>query len=442
MKDNSYRSQFVKYVSLNIIGMIGISFYILADTLFISRAIGSSGLAALNVNLAVFSIMQGLGLMTGIGGAARYSILKGLGKNEEAAQVFMNSLYIGAASAILLMTAGIFFSTDISLILGANEETLAHSEVYMTAMLCFAPCFLLNNILLAFIRNDGGPKICMAAMLVSSLSNVLLDYIFIFIFKMGMYGAVFATGLSPVISMAILTAHIHSESNTIELCRSKASFERIISLMKLGVSSLITELSSAVTIMAFNLIMLKISGNTGAAAYGIVANTALVAASVFSGISQGIQPLASSAYGAGSKNALTGLLRYTVVSVTSVSLLIFVSVLVGAEAITAAFNSGNDQSLQEIAADGLRIYFAGFLFAGMNTVMSTFYSAVDSAKNAFVISFLRSAAVIVPMLILFSSFLGNTGVWLSFVAAELAAFAVTAVNTIKSFRTWRSCTEK
>lgn len=435
-KNISFKSKFAKYVSLNVIGMMGISFYILADTLFISRSIGSSGLAALNVNLAVFSIMQGLGLMTGIGGAARYSILRGLGKREEAAQVFMNALYIGAASAILLMTAGIFFSTEISLLLGANEETLAHSEVYMTAMLCFSPCFLLNNILLAFIRNDGGPRICMSAMLVSSLSNVLLDYIFIFIFRMGMYGAVFATGLSPVISMAVLTAHIRSKSNTIELCRSKVIFERIISLIKLGASSFITELSSAVTIIAFNLVMLKISGNTGSAAYGIVANTALVASSVFSGISQGIQPLASSAYGAGSKNILTELLRYTAVTVTSVSMLIFVSVLIGAEAITAAFNSSNDQSLQEIAADGLRIYFAGFLFAGMNTVMSTFYSAVDSAKKAFVISLLRSTAVIVPILILLSSFLGNTGVWLSFAAAELAAFAVTAVNAIKSFRTW------
>lgn len=435
-KNISFKSLFAKYVSLNVIGMMGISFYILADTLFISRSIGSSGLAALNINLAVFSIMQGLGLMTGIGGAARYSILRGLGKREEAAQVFMNALYIGAASAILLMTAGIFFSTEISLLLGANEETLAHSEVYMTAMLCFSPCFLLNNILLAFIRNDGGPRICMSAMLVSSLSNVLLDYIFIFIFRMGMYGAVFATGLSPVISMAVLTAHIRSKSNTIELCRSKVIFERIISLIKLGASSFITELSSAVTIIAFNLVMLKISGNTGSAAYGIVANTALVASSVFSGISQGIQPLASSAYGAGSKNILTELLRYTAVTVTSVSMLIFVSVLIGAEAITAAFTSSNDQSLQEIAADGLRIYFAGFLFAGMNTVMSTFYSAVDSAKKAFVISLLRSAAVIVPILILLSSFLGNTGVWLSFAAAELAAFAVTAVNAIKSFRTW------
>lgn len=432
--NNSYKSQFAKYVSLNIIGMMGISFYILADTLFISRAMGSSGLAALNANLAVFSIMHGLGLMTGIGGAARYSILRGLGKKDEAAQVFMNSLYIGAVSAILLMTAGAFFSTEISLLLGANEETLAHSEVYMTAMLCFSPCFLLNNILLAFIRNDKGPRICMAAMLVSSLSNVFLDYIFIFIFRMDMYGAVFATGLSPVISMAVLTLHIRSKNNTIRLCRGKVNLDRMISLIKLGASSFITELSSAVTIIAFNLVMLKISGNTGSAAYGIVANTALVASSVFSGISQGVQPLASSAHGVGNKNGLARLLRYTAVTVISISLLIFAAVLAGAEAIASAFNSGNDQSLQEIASDGLRIYFAGFLFAGMNIVMSAFYSAVDSARKAFIISFLRSAAVLVPILILFSSFWGNTGVWISFVAAELAAFAATSANIISSRR--------
>lgn len=426
------KSQFAKYVALNVIGMAGISFYILADTFFISQALGSSGLAALNFSLAVYSVMHGIGLMTGIGGAARRSILLSLGKKEEADSVLMNSLYIGAFAALLLMVAGSFFSTEISLLLGADEETLAHSETYMSTMLCFSPCFLLNNILVAFIRNDGNPKICMAAMLISSLSNILLDYIFIFTFSMGMYGAVFATGLSPVISLAILSTHLRSAENTLLIRRLGFDFRKAMSLCKLGVSSFITEFSSAVTVVAFNLVMLKINGNIGVAAYGIVANVMLVASSVFSGISQGVQPLASSSYGKRDRKALAELLRYTLITVSVTSIMLFLTVFLAAEPIANAFNGENDPILREIAVNGLRLYFTGFLFAGINIVMSAFFSAVDSPAKASVVSLLRSAVIIVPLLILMSIILKINGVWLSFAATEFIAFAASVVSIIKS----------
>lgn len=432
MNNTSIKFQFAKYVSLNVIGMVGISLYILADTFFISKALGTTGLAALNFTLAVFSIMHGLGLMIGIGGAARYSIYKGLKKEHEAQEMLMNALYMGVTAALILIFAGIFFSTEISLLLGADDETLAYSEVYLCTLLCFSPCFLMNNIISAFVRNDGSPGICMAAMVTSSLSNILLDYVFMFILNMGMYGAVFATGLSPVISLAILSVHIRKNPGGLKLISVKPSLKKMLSLMKLGASSFITELSSAVSVVAYNFIMLKISGNTGVAAYGVVANTALVATAVFSGISQGVQPLASHEYGEGNKRTISKIVRYSLVTTGAVSVITFLSVFLFANGIADVFNSENNPMLSKLAANGLRIYFIGFLFAGFNIVTAAFFSAVDAPGKAFVASVLRSAVLIVPLVIALSLILGINGTWLSFVAAELITVIVTTLNLARS----------
>lgn len=432
MENKNIKLEFIKYVSLNVVGMAGISFYILADTFFVSKALGTNGLAALNVCLSVFSIMQGLALMIGIGGAARYSILRGLDKKREATDFFMNTIYIGGIISLLLVIIGIFFSTDISILLGADEYTLPHAEVYMSTMLCFAPCFILNNILLAFIRNDGNPKICMTAMLVSSLSNIVLDYVFIFIFSMGMYGAIFATGLSPIISTVILSSHLRSKNNSLLLYKSKLSIKKALALSKLGASSFITEFSSAATVVAYNLVLLKINGNTGSAAYGIVANVALVATAIFSGISQGIQPLASKEYGSGNKSSIKAIIRYSAITVITVSIVIFLTVMLGAKFISSVFNNENDAILEELAVSGLRIYFSGFLFAGINIVSAAFFSAIDSAKNALIISALRSAVTIVPAVLILSTLFGINGVWISFTVAELITLIASLTSLFRS----------
>lgn len=425
-------SKFFKYVSLNVIGMVGISLYILADTFFISKALGTDGLAALNFTLAIFNIMNGLGLMIGIGGAARYSILNSLGKKEAAGQIFMNSLYIGAAVSFVLMITGAFFIGDILSLLGADGAALAHSQVYMSTMLSFSPCFILNTILTAFIRNDNNPQICMTATLTSSISNIILDYFFIFILNQGMYGAVFATGLAPIISMLILTKHLRSKNNTIALHSSTIDIKKIGSLAKLGVSSLISELSSAITVTVFNFVLLKINGNTGVAAYGIIANVALVATSVFSGVAQGIQPLASKEYGHSNNQSLLKLIKYSAITAITISAAIYLTVFFKAEKISDFFNSEKNDVLAQISIDGLEIYFFGFFFAGINVIAASFFSAVDSAKKAFVTSILRSAVLIVPSVLVLSSLLGIKGVWLSFTVTEFLACIVTIINICKS----------
>ena len=177
--EKSLVKDFSKYVSLNILGMIGVSFYILADTYYIAKALGATGIAALNFAIPVFSIILGIGLMIGIGGAARFGILKSRNKHKEAEAVFAGALKLGTLAGLLFAVLGLFGSKALSSILGADAVTLPLTHAYMATIMVFAPFFILNNTVLAFVRNDNNPRLAMLAMIGGSVSNVILDYIFL-----------------------------------------------------------------------------------------------------------------------------------------------------------------------------------------------------------------------------------------------------------------------
>jgi len=264
--------KFIKYVSLNIIGMMGLSCYILADTFFIAKVLGASGIAALNFSISVYSLLHGVGIMIAIGGATRYSILKSQGSNQKANTVFSICLKLGIILGLVFALMGIFGSTSLALVLGADISTLPLTKTYLTTILCFAPFFIINNILLAFVRSDNNPKLSMVAMLIGSFSNIILDYIFMFPLKMGMFGAAFATCLAPIICIGILLMHFVRKKNSFKYISNKITFTHAWDIITLGISGFINEISSAVVLITFNLVILKLKGNLGVAAYGIIAN--------------------------------------------------------------------------------------------------------------------------------------------------------------------------
>lgn len=366
---------FFKYVSLNVIGMIGLSCYILADTFFVSNALGSNGLAALNFSISIYCIINGAGLMIGIGGATKYSILKSQNEDERANSIFSNTVIIGMIVGIIMLIVGIFLSTPIAKLLGAEGITLTMASNYLTTILCFSPFFILNNIMLAFIRNDGKPRLSMAAMLIGSFSNIVLDYIFIFPLSMGMFGAAFATGL---------------------------------------------------VLILFNLVILDLAGIVGVAAYGIVANVALVVISIFTGIAQGIQPLLSEGYGRNDSILMKRVLKYAITLSLALATVIYILTFFLSDNIIAAFNSENNADLIPIATNGLRLYFIGFFFAGSNIIIAAFLSATAKMKSAFVVSIMRGCMAIIPILFILTAFFGMNGVWLSFTFAEIITI-ITAI---------------
>ncbi len=413
--------QFFQYVFLHMLGSLGTSFYILADTFFTARRLGSNGLAALNLCISIFSLMHGVGLMLGIGGATRFTLSEK--QKEKGDVIFSKTLVMGMGAGLLFAGAGLLANRPMALFLGADQETLEMTHIYLATILSFSPCFIGNNILLAFVRNDGNPKLAMVAVLTSSLINVLLDYVFLFICNMGIFGAAFASGISPLLSMGVLLLHVKGKKvgfSWISPLRWKERNCRIGvgQILGPGLSSLVGEMATAVALYTFNWTMWKIGGNTGVAAYGIVANLALVATALFVGISQGMQPLVSGACVREENRTMGVLQKLGFGSALALAGLLYLVAAGGAVPITAVFNGENDVALAQLAVLGLRLYFLGYFAAGVNIVGTAFLSALDAPGPALVISLFRSCLLMVPILLGLVAWLGTTGAWLSFLCTE------------------------
>lgn len=419
MENKLYFREFLKYSSLNVLGMIALSCYILADTFFVSKALGADGLAALNLAIPVYSFINGSGLMIGMGGGIKYSIAKSQGAAQRADQTFTNSAVLTAVIAACFFLTGLLASGSLALLLGADGTVYEMTRTYLQVILLFAPMFMTNNLLLCFIRNDGAPQLSMAAMITGSLSNVVLDYVFMFPFGMGIFGAVLATGMAPVISILVLSPYLFRRKNQFHLRKCRISGKLALGIFSSGLPSLITEVSSGIVMIVFNTIILGIAGNIGVAAYGVIANLSLVVMSIYMGISQGIQPLLSSGCGTGNRKKIQSVLRYALVSAVLISVVVYVCVFFGADPIAAVFNSEQNATLQSIAVTGLKIYFTACVFAGFNIILSVYFTSTENALPAHIISILRGFVVIIPMAFLLSAAAELTGVWAAFPATEL-----------------------
>lgn len=413
---------FLKYVSANVSGMLGLSCYILADTFFIAKGMGSDGLAALNLAIVMYSLISAFGQMIGVGSAIRYAIARAKNNQEEMNRSFTQGLLVNVSISLVFAILGQLFSAQLSYMLGANEATFGMTNIYLRVIFAFTPAFMLNNLFNAFVRNDGNPSLAMAAMLVGSGLNIVLDYVFIFIFDWGMFGAAFATGFAPISGILVLSLHSIRKKHQFHLCRCSLDVRTMFHTAGLGTSVFINEISSGVILFLFNWIILQLEGNIGVAAYGVVANIALVAVAIFSGVAQGSQPIISEAYGKSDIEKTHSIYRYAVLTSLIAAVVLYVFIYIFAAPITQLFNGEENVRLQELAENGLRIYFTGFIFAGINIITAAYFSAVEQVKESFIVSILRGFILIAVLVFMFSKIFGMIGVWITFPGTELAAF--------------------
>lgn len=416
--------RFTKYISQAIFGMLGVSCYIIVDTFFIAKAAGSNGITVLNLALPIYNLIFAIGAMIGVGAATRFAILRAQ-EQEEAKYYFSNAIFWTFIFGFCFVLAGIFIPDKILVLMGGDHEIVALGEGYTRIFLLFAPFFMMNYVVSAFVRNDNSPTLAMIGTMTGSLSNIVLDYMFMFPMKMGLEGAALATAASPIISILICSTHFLKKSHTVSFCLKLPSFQKLLASCQLGISAFIGELSSGVTTTVFNYLILGIAGNIGVAAYGVVANFSLIAVSILNGVSQGVQPLVSEYYGKRNQEALKKSLRLAIGTTIGIAVILYAIVFIFTEPLITLFNSEHSKVMADYAFKGMRIYFTGFFFAGINIVGAGFLSAVERPKGAFTISILRGIAAIIGCSLLLSWLFEFFGVWLSFAAAELITLAVT-----------------
>ena len=408
---------FFKYVSSNVLGMIGFSCYILADVFFIARGIGADALAALNLTLPAYNLMNGIGLMIGMGGAPATRFHRHARTAIHTA-LLLHMLCFWPLSAHFSSPLREHFVQKRFPPYSARSR---HDRLRLrlhphTASLL--PALSRKQSSSLFCEKRRSSQTSMAGMLIGSLANIVLDYIFIYPLGMEMAGAATATATAPVISMLIMSVHFIKKNNRFHITKIRLSLKRAADICFLGVSSLVLELSSGIVIIVFNFLILKLNGNTGVAAYGILANIALVLTSVFTGIAQGIQPIVSRHADAKGKHVQNSIRKYALITSLLLSLVSYITISLFSVPIAEAFNKADDPLLTTIASGGMRIYFINLFFAGVNIIASAFLCSCDKPKLAFVISVLRGFILIIPAAWILSSLFGLTGIWLTVPVTE------------------------
>ena len=426
--------QYFKYVSQNIFGLLGTSCYILADTYFISQAAGTDGVTLLNLCLPIYNLIFAFGSMIGLGSATRYTILQAQG-DARAQRYFSNAIFSACILSVPFLLAGIFCPEALLRLMGGDAEIVALGVGYTRIFLLFTPFFMCNYIVSAFTRNDGDPSLAMVATLSGSLFNVVFDYIFMFPMGLGLPGAALATAVSPVLSICICSRHFFKKSNTLRFLRRAPSIRLLAQSCPLGVSGFVGELSSGVTTTVFNLLLLRLSGNVAVAAYGVIANFALVATAIFNGVAQGAQPLVSACYGKNDSQGARKLLFLGTGTALALAAVLYGVVVGFTDPLVAVFNSEKSLQMAAFAHTGMRVYFMGYFFAGFNIMAAGYLGAVNRPAEASATSLCRGMAAIVVCSLVLSALFGMNGVWAAFPASEALTALLTVVLLLKKKKT-------
>lgn len=427
--EDPVKKLFVGYLLPSISATLVTSIYILADTLMIGRGVGPIGIGALNLVLPLFSLFFGTGMLFGVGGGVLLSISKGKGDERQAREYFTAGFILAAAFGIFYVTAGHLFFDPLTRFLGRNASMDLYVQEYGRVLVTGAPVFLLSSFFQAFVRNDRAPKVAMTAVISGGVTNVILDYIFIFPMKMGMKGGAVASVIGSILTLFILLTHLFSRNNSLKLVwgfQWKKMGEVIIN----GLASFLIEMCNGIVTFLFNRQLLFYVGDLGVVVYGIISNSALIVASINNGISQAVQPILATNYGAGKWNRLKETRRQGEITVILFGIVFAGIGLLFPGMVTEAFVKPTREILS-MSVPAVRIYFSSFLAMGFNMLYSTWFQSVMKPGKSLLLCLLRGLVLNSLMVFLLPVFFGVTGIWSAMPAAEYLTLLVAFLLIMK-----------
>lgn len=382
------------------------------------QALGRDGLASLNLAIPLINVMQGLGLLLGFGGATAMSRALGRGDDDDAKEIAEVTLSWSVIVGILLCTVLQVFFNPLVEFLTNGGPAMAGSSEYLGILLWFSPVYVLFQSLVVLLRNDGGAKSAMTALILASIINVSLDALFLFVFNWGMFGAGLATGIAQLLGLIMV---IFALRRTSLLHSLRPRFASPLRLMGKGLASLIMELSQGIVILVFNFALLSLAGEVGVSSYAIIANLSLMFTAVFLGLAQGAQPLFGRARGANDPEKFQFVLTFAQQVGFALSVGVVLICLLFPQILAGVFIS-NDPEVLELTLRGLRFYSLGFIFLGYNLVGTLALQSSKRALEAFIFALARGMGFLILFMLMLQGMIGVDGVWLSFLAAEMTGF--------------------
>ncbi len=424
LSDHFTYRRLIRFVIPSIIMMVITSVYSIVDGAFVSNFVGKTSFAAVNLIMPVLMAAGTIGFLIGTGGSAVVAKTLGLGKNDKANEYFSMLVKSVIVIGIIVSVPVFIFMPQITKLLGASDALYTDCIIYGRILIAGNVFFMLQNCFQSFLVVAEKPTFGLVISICTGLCNMLLDFIFMYYFRMGIVGAGLATVIAQVIGGIIpLIYFLRKNSSRLKIVHSRFNKRIFINTCTNGSSEMVSNLSMSLVSMFYNLQLMKFSGENGIAAYGVIMYVGFIFAAVFIGYSIGSSPLVSYNYGAENHVELKNLFKKSIIIIMVLS----VVMLVSSELFCPAFSSifvGYDKELLDFTVVAFRIYSVKYIFLGINIFSSAFFTALNNGRISAIISFLRAFVFQTIAVFLLPVFFKTDGIWMSAVFSEVISLCV------------------
>ncbi|MCB2306850.1 MATE family efflux transporter [Clostridium estertheticum] len=426
-----------------ITGMVVNALYNIVDRIYIGhiKGVGSYALSGLAITFPISVIIMAFGMLIGIGACSVISIRLGEKNVEAADNILGNAVMILTIISLALGIFGVLFLNKILMLFGADQNNLPYAKAYIQIILMGAVFqnigFGINNI----IRAEGNPKMAMLTMMFGAVINIILDPIFIFVFKMGIQGAAIATVISQVFNTLLVLRYFTAKNSgsILKLKKINLKLNKYIvnDIFAIGVAPFSMQIASSLVAILYNKGLYTYGGNLAIAAMGILNSISMLIFMPIVGISQGIQPIIGYNYGAKLYDRVFKILKLAILFGTCIAVIGFIVVQLFANQLITIF-VGNNPELTKLGAHGLRIDLMVLPILGFQILGASYFQAINEAKTSMVLSVLRQVIVLIPIILILPLFLKLDGLWFSQPCADLIATTLTAFFLVRSIKKLRS----
>lgn len=422
---------FFSYSIPCIISMFLTSFITIVDGFFIGRKLGPDGLAAVNLTLPVLYLLLAITLLAGVGGVTLASQNLGEKNNLKANHYFTLTVAINGIVILVISLILLFFMKPVIRMLHAQGITFYYVKDFLGTMGFFYVFMMLNMTFSMFIRSEGKPVLSLFFGVAGNLINIILDYLFIFRFNLGMHGAALASGLSVLIPCCCGAIYFLYRHSVYKFTCFRFHWPDFWKLVANGSAEFVAQISGAIIIYVLNWVILKRIGTTGVAAMTIIGYISFFQSMILTGIAIGIHPVMSYHYGAGDYRRITDMLSISLKTVVIIGI-VFCLLSWSISGTIIGLFSGNSKALIKIATEGLKLFSFSFILNGYNIIATAYFTSLRNAKVAALISILRNLVLILFFILLLPVVLGNSGIWLAGPVTEVLTFWVSAACILNS----------
>lgn len=414
----------IKFTLPTIVMMIFTSIYGVVDGVFVSNFVGSDAFAAVNLIMPVTMVLGTIGFMMGTGGSALVSKTIGEGEREKANRYFSMVVYLLVLIGVLFTVFGVIFIEPIAKLLKADDSMLPDCITYGKTLIIFLVPFCLQNAFSSFMIVAEKPTFGLIISIISGVTNMFLDFLFMYVFKMGVFGAALATGISQVVGVVIPLAYFAFGKNKIlKFVKTKIEFLPMLQASINGSSEMVTNLSMSFINILFNAKLMELVGANGVSAYGVIMYVGFLFSGTYVGYSVGSAPVISYHYGAGNKEELKSLLRKSLKLLGLTAFIMTALSEIFAKPLASIFTNSNKELL-ELTINAIRLYSISYIISWFNIFASSFFTALNDGFVSALISFLRTLLFQVMSILVLPNVWGINGIWLSVVVAEICSMVV------------------